>query len=498
VMMDYDTDDDEIFLHHEEDEEEPNLVDFWRNGRLNIRAFLGAQQDWEESEEERREQGAGDPSKKKKKTKPFQQRRSFPREDPNTSSWWRRYVLDSLGTWKDLSHPHGKLFMRRFTLPFNAVHEIIAKIREPEHIFWSESADAFGRACAPLELLVLGCYRMLARNSTYDCLAEATYISEDVHRLFAKRFFQWYATVVFPTVCFLPTVEDMKTSSKEYELAAFPSTISSVDVVHTRLWSCASNLKNAATGKEHYPSLGYEVHANHRLDVLACTPGFWGSVGDKSIIRFDGAMTEIRSGKYAAIKSEIYSGVGDEKVVLHDVHTINDNGYHYWRYMMEPSKYSQTDDEAAWSELLESLRKDIERLFAIIKQMFAIIKYGSRMTEKEEVDNLFLACLAIYQQKKNMFHVFGRPWDLQYAAMTADAIDAEGAQHPINRMRMEVTAFGVGRPAGMVVEDGDEADREMGHDQRKNALITHFKVMKSRREIVWPSQFAITYTYFPD
>lgn len=54
-----------------EDEEEPNLVDFWRNGRLNIRAFLGAQQDWEESEEERREQGAGDPSKKKKKTKLF-------------------------------------------------------------------------------------------------------------------------------------------------------------------------------------------------------------------------------------------------------------------------------------------------------------------------------------------------------------------------------------------------------------------------------------------
>ena len=308
--------------------------------------------------------------------------------------------------------------------------------------------------------------------------------------------------MVFPSVCFLPTVENMKTSSKEYELAALPGTISSVDVVHTRLWSCASNLKNAATGKEHYASLGYEVHCNHRLDILGGTPGFWGSVGDKSIIRFDGTMTEIRRGKYADIEYEIYSGVGDEKIVLHDVHTINDNGYHYWRYMMEPSKYSSTDDEAAWSELLESLRKDIERLFGILKQMFAIIKYGSRLTEKVEVDNVFLACLAIYQQKKNLFQVFGRPWDLVYADMTEAAVDDEGAQHPINRMRMEATAFGVGLPAGMAVahqnEDDVAADREMGHDQRKQALITHFKVMKSKREIVWPSQFRTTYTYNPN
>lgn len=415
---DYDTSDDD---RHEEDDEEPELINFWRSGRINTTAFLAAQLEYEERQEDRDQEGG--PAKKKKKIRPFLSRRTIPREDPKTSSWWRRYVIDEQGTWKDLTHPHGKLFMRRFTLPFSAVHEIIAKIREPEHRFWSENADAFGRAGAPLELLVLGCYRMVARNSTYDCLAEATHISEDVHRRFAKQFFAWYARVVFPSVCFLPSVEDMKTSSKEYELAGFPGTISSVDVVHTRLWCCASNLKNAATGKEHYASLGYEVHCNHRLDILGCTPGFWGSVGDKSIIRFDGTMTEIRRGKYAEIEYEIYSGVEDEKIVLRDVHTINDNGYHYWRYMMEPSKYSSTDDEAAWSELLESLRKDIERLFAIIKQMFAIIKYGSRLTEKEEVDNVFLACLAIYQQKKNLFQVFGRPWDLVYADITAGAID---------------------------------------------------------------------------
>ena len=169
---DYDTDDDR---REEEDDDEPDMIDFWRDGHINTTAFLAAQLEYEERQEEREQKGG--PAKKKSKTRTFQTRRTIPREDPRTSSWWRRYVLDAQGTWKDLTHPHGKLFMRRFTLPFTAVHEIIAKIREPDHRFWAEAPDAFGRASAPLELLVLGCYRLLARNSTYDCLTEATYIS---------------------------------------------------------------------------------------------------------------------------------------------------------------------------------------------------------------------------------------------------------------------------------------------------------------------------------
>ena len=37
-----------------------------------------------------------------------------------------------------------------------------------------------------------------------------------------------------------------------------------------------------------------------------------------------------------------------------------DNGYLKWTTMMEPSKHSSNPAETAWSEMLESLRKDIE------------------------------------------------------------------------------------------------------------------------------------------
>jgi hypothetical protein len=46
--------------------------------------------------------------------------------------------------------------------------------------------------------------------------------------------------------------------------------------------------------------------------------------------------------------------------------------------MMEPSKNPDGVDYHNSSEMLESLRKDVECLFGELKQEFGILKYGSR------------------------------------------------------------------------------------------------------------------------
>jgi hypothetical protein len=62
-------------------------------------------------------------------------------------------------------------------------------------------------------------------------------------------------------------------------------------------------------------------------------------------------------------------------------YTINDGGYLNWSTMMEPSKTPLTAQERWWSEMLESLRKDVECVFGILKSQYAILKYGSRHRE---------------------------------------------------------------------------------------------------------------------
>ena len=67
--------------------------------------------------------------------------------------------------------------------------------------------------------------------------------------------------------------------------------------------------------------------------------------------------------------------------------------------MMAPSKREVDVQDYNWSEMLESLRKDIECLFGMMKQEFAILKYGSRFNSLELMDEIFLICCAIHNQR---------------------------------------------------------------------------------------------------
>ncbi|MBC7747882.1 MAG: hypothetical protein H7Z76_04760, partial [Methylotenera sp.] len=77
-------------------------------------------------------------------------------------------------------------------------------------------------------------------------------------------------------------------------------------------------------------------------------------------------------------------------------YTINDNGYLQWSTMMEPSKVSASINEKMWSKMCESLRKDVEDTFGMMKQENAILKYGSRFTDQQLMDKIFKTCCAIY------------------------------------------------------------------------------------------------------
>jgi hypothetical protein len=133
--------------------------------------------------------------------------------------------------------------------------------------------------------------------------------------------------VIFKETVILPKIEDLNVNGIEYSLAGFPGCVGSIDCVHIRLWNCAANLKQVASGKEKFPSRAFEVMVNHRRMILSCTnQGFHGSYNDKTIVKFDGAMIAIRDGLYADFEYDIYKEDGDiEK--MKGAYTINDNGY---------------------------------------------------------------------------------------------------------------------------------------------------------------------------
>ena len=264
------------------------------------------------------------------------------------SNWWTDYVIDEKGTFSDISHRDGRLFAYRFSFSLITVRELVSKIKEKEENFWKRKYDAAGREASPIDLLVLGSLRILTRNVTLDDLYEQTFISSEVHRIFFYKLMHWYSTRVFPEVVKMPSIDELTLNSKEYSLAGFPGCVCSVDCVHVRVWGVSANLKQISTGKEKFPSRVFEVAVNRRGMILSATKGFYGSVIDKTIVKFDSAMVRMREGCYASHAYQLYDAEGDLKNVQGG-YCICDNGYLKWPTMMAPSKIAVDVQDYNWS-----------------------------------------------------------------------------------------------------------------------------------------------------
>jgi hypothetical protein len=71
---------------------------------------------------------------------------------------------------------------------------------------------------------------------------------------------------------------------------------------------------------------------------------------------------------------------------------ICDGGYHLWRIFQAPIKCAWTDEECLWSCRLESIRKDVECTFGIMKKRFQILTHSVLYDNRVKVDHTFISC----------------------------------------------------------------------------------------------------------
>ncbi|CAN0345009.1 unnamed protein product, partial [Pylaiella littoralis] len=188
----------------------------------------------------------------------------------------------------------------------------------------------------------------------------------------------------------------------EYEKLGFPCAMGSTDVTHIAWSRCPYNQARSYTGKEGKPTVWYQVTVNHTGRVLAVTEGFTGSTNDKTIICWDAAVDQIRRDKQDTEKKfDVYKADGTTQT-LEGCYLIVDNGYHKWRTLIEPTKYPITEEDIRFSGRLESVRKDVECFFGILKARFRILKLAMTYQKQERLDYVFFTCCILH----NMLHTY--------------------------------------------------------------------------------------------
>ena len=131
---------------------------------------------------------------------------------------------------------------------------------------------------------------------------------------------------------------------------------------------------------------------NHRRRILSTTTGHPSRWNDQTLVRFDKFVTGIKDGTILDDVEFELMEKNDEGKIVHikykGVWSIVDNGYLQWSVTVPLLKITNNNREMRWSKWMESIRKDVECAFGIMKGRWRILKTGIRLHGVEAADKI--------------------------------------------------------------------------------------------------------------
>lgn len=319
---------------------------------------------------------------------------------PKMSVWYQTYVNSP-----DIENNKFIIrFRRRFRCCYSSYQKLLVLIKEDSVFDRWHRHDAIGREPSPFELLLLGALRYLGRGWTFDDLEESTSISEECHRQFFHVFLKWGSTALFNKLVIAPAnANEASTHMHEMQQAGFDGCVGSVDATHVGMMRCPYVRWNHHKGpKESLPARTYNIVVNHRRRILHSTSGHPSRWNDKTLAMFDNFLMGLNKGTIlddSIFNLQTTKKKNDEEIKFQGGWLLCDNGYPEWSCLIPPLKDPATYPELRFSDWLESMRKDVECTFGILKGRFRLLKTGVRCHGIEVTDKIWLTCCALH----NMF-----------------------------------------------------------------------------------------------
>ena len=311
---------------------------------------------------------------------------------PQESSWWLMYV-DNVLVQEEKHYQHK--FRQRFRLPYQNYKELVKDCKEDDHFARWQHPNAAGKVASPIELLVLGALRYLGRGWTFDDLEESTAIARDVHRCFFHAFIDFGSTVLYERYVNAPlSWEEAKHHMAEFTEAGLAGGVGSSDCTNVVSEKCEYRLKNNHIGaKSSHTARTFSLTSNHRKRILYSTKGGPARWNDQTMVRFDKFVSGIWDGTVLEdVEFELFERDRNGDIITVKYkggYVIVDNGYLRWSTTVPPFKVTNNETEIRWSRWVESMRKDVECTFGIMKGRWRILKTGIRVHGVDAVDKIY-------------------------------------------------------------------------------------------------------------
>ena len=322
---------------------------------------------------------------------------------PTDTLWYLLYVAHPPQN-KRLSDK----FRLRFRLPYDVFLELSEEIKHHELFQQWTRCDAVGNHPSDMKLLLLGSLRYIGRSWTLDDICEANGISINTNDSFLKAFIKYGSTTLYKKwVLDQRITNPVHEQESIFRLAGFNGCIGSTDATHVAMLQCPFWAHNIHKGfKLNTPARTYNVTADHSRRIIGSTSGHPGTWNDKTLVLFDELLYNIREKNiFKDFEFKLFERDANDKIIevtYEGVWLMVDNGYLAWSCTVPPDSNATAYEGIRFSEWLESMRKDVECLFGIMKGRFCILRNGFKFHKIEHCDQLWLTCCALHNMLLNV------------------------------------------------------------------------------------------------
>jgi len=299
---------------------------------------------------------------------------------------------------EEMSRNSKNSFRSWFRMPLHKVTDIVSRFLAEGWIGLSHHCRSSDRLKIKAELLVLGSLAMLGGTlQSFRQLKPSTHICTSDHSNFFSTFVERIASISHEYVFMPRMLDELKQIMQRYEEEGLQGVAGSVDVVHVKWANCPAGDFNRSKGKDSYPSLAFECITDYDRRILGVFGPQFGSNNDKHIVKIDDNIRFLNEDWLLQVEWKYYAQDGSVSSST-GVYVICDNGYICWPTTMCPFMGSQMHGclEDYFSSKVESLRKDVECVFSIMKGRWASLDKGFKYREIKTCGQIFLTCAVLH------------------------------------------------------------------------------------------------------
>jgi hypothetical protein len=180
---------------------------------------------------------------------------------------------------------------------------------------------------------------------------------------------------VYEDVVKIPQGDDLDRVLESYRRLGLPGCIGSMDCTHIHWRQCWKEKATQCTGKEGYPTLSFQVVVDHSRMIRHCSSFYYGATNDISISNTDPFCLHLRRGKFRDVEYELIDKNGTIRSYKGGWLVV-DGGYLKLSVFIDPQHRRFHPNEIMFSEWLESVRKDVECTFGMLKSRFRLLWNG--------------------------------------------------------------------------------------------------------------------------